>query len=168
MTTQSKILDSPDRLVLDELPETKDPDRSLALLVLDLARIFRSDFARRLKHLGLTHTHWRVLGYLYREDGQIQTELARQVDLEKAPLGRVLDKLEDTGWIERRPDDTDRRAKRVYLTEKMLPHGPELVGAVVDMYQQALVGMATEDRDRLIDLLLLMRGNMGAPLSDED
>jgi DNA-binding MarR family transcriptional regulator len=63
--------------------------------------------------------HWAVLAYLD-EDGVRASELARLTARHKQVVGRVVDELEDLGYVERRPDPGDRRAKLVVPTKKGL------------------------------------------------
>lgn len=91
-----------------------DLTRLIHEISLMIARIFN----RRMKESGLTRSQWQVLYQLNRKDGQTQTELAELLIIAKPPLGKMVDRLESEGWVERRADAADRRAKRVFLTEK--------------------------------------------------
>src|SRR3546814_18068725 len=79
----------------------------------------RVAFDRRGRELGLKRSQWWVLTALYAREGVTQSELAAFMELEKATLGRLLDRLEDKEWVERRPDRADRRTKRVDLTDRV-------------------------------------------------
>jgi MarR family transcriptional regulator, transcriptional regulator for hemolysin len=59
---------------------------------------------------GITRAQWAVLVRLDRSEGLNQSELAEMLDLQPITLTRLLDKLSDSGLIERRPDPDDRRA----------------------------------------------------------
>ena len=80
--------------------------RALGWQLHDLYRQFGKGWAANLTSSGLplTPMQGRVLANLFRDDGMTQTELADQVAMDKAPLGRMLDRMEEEGWIERRPD----------------------------------------------------------------
>ena len=67
---------------------------------------------------GLTTTQFFLLTALYEEDGIFISALARMVALDKATLTGMLDRLERDGFAQRRADPEDRRAIRIYLTEK--------------------------------------------------
>jgi DNA-binding MarR family transcriptional regulator len=84
----------------------------------DVSRLMRTVFDRRMRKLGLTRAQWLALTRLHRRPGASQQELADMMEIEKAPAGRILDRLQDKGWIERRADATDRRINRIYLTER--------------------------------------------------
>lgn len=67
----------------------------------------------------LKHRHGAVLAYLDR-GGVRATELARQSGLHKQLIGTLVDELEALGYVERRPDPSDRRAKLVCPTKRGL------------------------------------------------
>ena len=98
-----------------------DLDQNLGLLVQEVSLLMRKHFNRLVREMGLTAPQWQVLAELYREQGITQTELADALVMAKSPLGKLLDKLERTGLIERRNDKLDRRAKRIHLTQSRRP-----------------------------------------------
>ena len=71
-------------------------EHTLGWLFIDIHRLLSKNFEGRIKSLGLTRAQWRVLMCLKRsEDGITQTELADVAETEKAPLGKILDRLEE-------------------------------------------------------------------------
>lgn len=74
-------------------------------------------FGRTVQPLGLTIIEWYILRALYERDGQHASELARAVGRAATSFTPNLDKLQDKGMIERRPDPSDRRAVHIYLTD---------------------------------------------------
>ena len=91
-------------------------DQRLGFLMHDVSRLRRSVFDEFMKPGGVTRSQWWVLAHLSRHDGMIQSDLASVLELGKAALGGLIDRLEASGFIERRADGTDRRVKRVYLS----------------------------------------------------
>lgn len=75
-------------------------------------------FRKAVRPLELTVIEWYILRALYDQDGQHASELARAVGRAATSFTPNLDKLQDKGMIERRPDPGDRRAVRIYLTDK--------------------------------------------------
>jgi DNA-binding MarR family transcriptional regulator len=76
--------------------------------------------------------HWAVLAYLD-EDGIRATELARLSGRHKQVVGRLVDELEELGYVERRPDPAARRAKLVVPTSRglgQMRRGDEIVAAI--------------------------------------
>jgi DNA-binding MarR family transcriptional regulator len=74
-------------------------------------------FDLQAKILGITRSQWWVLGNLSRhKDGIMQTELATLLDVGKVSVGGIVDRLEASGYVVRKPDANDRRAKHVHIT----------------------------------------------------
>jgi DNA-binding MarR family transcriptional regulator len=98
---------------------SKDLDTSLrfGFLIHDVSRLRRIVVDRSLKPLGITRSQWWVLAFLSRRDGMKQTALAGDLDLTRVAIGGLLDRLEAGGFVERRADATDGRARRVFLTK---------------------------------------------------
>lgn len=86
--------------------------------VADVTRLFRRVFDRRAAHLGLTRAQWRALSQIERAEGTTQAELAEHLDLEPIAVGRVIDRLVQAGFVERRGDPDDRRCWRLHLAPK--------------------------------------------------
>jgi len=84
-------------------------------------------FNRAIQPLGLTIIEWYILRALYERDGQHASELARAVGRAATSFTPNLDKLQQKGYIERRPDPTDRRAVHIYLTELAERHRKEVL-----------------------------------------
>lgn len=99
-----------------ELDEVARDSIRLSFLMHDVSRMRRNTYDQYMKPLGITRAQWWVLAHLSRHDGMVQTQLADVLEVGKASLGVVIEGLEASGWITRRPDPTDKRAKRVYLT----------------------------------------------------
>lgn len=135
-------------------------EATLGWLFQDVHSLMTRSFDRRLGRVGLTRSQWRVLSPLLREDGITQTELAEIVEIEKAPLGRSLDRLEETGWIRREQDQNDRRARRVYLTEKVSPIVDDVSDVVRGLFGDALKGLKTKDVETLMRHLLTIKSNI--------
>jgi DNA-binding MarR family transcriptional regulator len=87
----------------------------LAFLIHDVSRMRRSAYDQLIKPRGFTRAQWWILAHLSHHDGVMQTELAKSMDVGKASVGTLLERLEASGLIERRPDALDGRAKRVYM-----------------------------------------------------
>lgn len=123
---------------------------------LSSARIFNA----RVKDLGLTRGQWELIHLLYEDDGQTQTALATQLIMAKPPLGKMVDRLEAEGWVERRNDPVDRRAKLVYLTQKVEPLIEELEGIIDDIGNIATSGFNKKECETFARLLRLAEINL--------
>lgn len=149
MTAQAKKPQSEDQ---------QDLTRTIHEISLMISRIFN----RRVKDVGLTRVQWQALYLLYSRDGLTQTELADSLAMAKPPLGKVVDRLEEEGWVERRDDPTDRRANRVFLTEKVAPLIPELELLVDEIGAIAMNEISQADRITLVSLLEAVHTNLSA------
>jgi len=138
----------------------EDLSRNFGFVLNDVARLLRTIFDRRVKSLGLTRSQWWVLQHVFRNHGATQSELAEVLEIEKATLGRLLDRLVDKGWLRRESDAGDRRAKRIYLTEEVEPAMKAMRAAAAELRREAFLGLSAEEREQLIDCLLEVKGNL--------
>src|SRR3982074_2360874 len=89
---------------------------TLGFLLHDVARLLRRRFEQNARGPGLTRSQWQVLAYLALNEGINQSGLADLLEIEPITLGRIVDKLETLGLIERHPDPSDRRGGVFFLT----------------------------------------------------
>lgn len=136
---------------------------SFAYDIVETARAIRRDFDRRAAALGTTRAQWRVLARLGREDGQRQVALADALDVEPITLCRMVDRLAEAGLVERRPDDTDRRAWRIHLTGKAKPVIESLHALAEDFHRDLLDGVSAADRETAQRVLAKLRENLERP-----
>src|ERR1700738_4733964 len=90
----------------------------------ELQRLVRAYADKEAARFGITRAQWAVLAKVERNEGMKQTELAEQMEMQPITLTRLVDRLCDNSWIERRGDDTDRRVNRLYLRKA----GRQLLG----------------------------------------
>ena len=86
-------------------------------------------YGQIIEPLGLTVIEWYILRSLYEQDGQHASELARAVGRAATSFTPILDKLQNKDMIERRPDASDRRAVRIYLTSKGSSHRDQVMAS---------------------------------------
>ncbi|MBP6482219.1 MAG: MarR family transcriptional regulator [Pseudomonadales bacterium] len=87
-------------------------------VLFECARLLTRRFDARLAEMGFTRNQWLVMNTVYRNEGMRQTAIADATEIGAAPLGKVIDALQADGWLERRADLRDRRAKRLFLTRR--------------------------------------------------
>jgi len=87
-------------------------------------------FRRQVRSLGLTVIEWYILRALFEQDGQHASELARAVGRAATSFTPNLDKLQDKGLIERKSDTDDRRAVKIFLTDKAEAIRDDVVNSV--------------------------------------
>jgi MarR family transcriptional regulator, transcriptional regulator for hemolysin len=137
-----------------------DLNRSFGFVLHDTARLLSKRFDQRAKCLGLTRAQIQVLAYLVYHEGINQTGLADLIEIEPISLARLIDRMEQSGWVERRPDPHDRRAWQLFVTEKLKPVFDEMVEIGQEVRAEALNGLSAAERDQILELLLRVRGNL--------
>lgn len=142
--------------------------RYLAFLLMEAARLQRTVFDRRVRNLGFTRTQWIALRRVGEQPGVSQSELAELLEVEKASAGRLIDKLEEFGWLERRPDDTDRRVNRIYMTELGRRIHGQVSPIAEAMVEEELSGLTSKERETLADLLLNVKQQLQEMASAND
>jgi len=97
---------------------THDDEHYIGYSITDVGRLLRTVFERRVRAFGLTRAQWVVIARVHRRPGLSQSEIADILEIEKAPAGRLIERMEAKGWLERRDDANDRRVNRLHLTAK--------------------------------------------------
>jgi len=126
----------------------------------NIARRSRYRFDARARSRGITRAQWRVLISLSRVDGPTQSDLAEMLDVERITLCRMVDRLEESGLVERRRDEADRRAWRIHLTEKARPLIDELHGLADIFNADMLDGVDEAERATASRVLARVRDNL--------
>jgi DNA-binding MarR family transcriptional regulator len=129
----------------------------LGFLIHDVSRMRRTAFDQLMRPLGVTRAQWWVLAHLSRNDGMVQTQLADALDVGKASLGTFLERLEQSGLIERRDDPVDKRAKRVYMARAGHQLIKQMTQEEMRFNEQILEGLSIEDRETTIRTLTLVK-----------
>jgi DNA-binding MarR family transcriptional regulator len=137
-----------------------DPDSSIGFLISDVSRLLRRVYDRRVEPLGLTRAQWRVLVHLYRREGVSQTALAQILEIEKPTLGKLIDRLERKGWVERRIEDRDQRARRLVITDQARSMIDQMEALAEAVHADALDGVTDDETVRLHHTLLAVKANL--------
>src|SRR5579863_4630713 len=140
-------------------------DRDLMLLLNDVARLLRTRFDQRARARGMTRAQWVILARVNANPGLSQNELASILEVEPISVGRLIDRLEVRGLVERRPDPGDRRIWRLHLLPGAEPVLDEISKARDILGDQLLEGVAPAVRTKMVDALLKMKNNLTAESS---
>ncbi|EAS48164.1 transcriptional regulator [marine gamma proteobacterium HTCC2207] len=139
---------------------------TLGFIIHDVARMMRWNFERRAHEYNLTRSQWSVLVLLSWENGAQQKRLADIIGVTAITMTGLVDRLERNDWVERRQDPQDRRAKRVFLTDKVEPLIEKIKLVGIEVRESALKGISASERQQLTDLLSRMRANLCAQDAD--
>lgn len=126
----------------------------------ETARAIRRAFDQRAVDLGVTRVQWKTLARLKRQPGLRQVELAEILEMEPITLCRVIDRLEEIGLVERKPDPADRRAWRLEITPKAEPLIRKLKTVAAELTEQALSGMNNSEAEQFRSNLNMIRNNI--------
>ncbi len=141
-----------------------DETDRLGFLVHDAARLIRRRFERQASGAGLSAAQWRLLVRVAKEPGIAQARLAELLEIEPISVSRLVDRMEDGGWIERRPDPSDRRVRQIFPTCKADDAYGGIKSVAGEVYAAAMAGMTEAAKNGLIDGLKAINAN----LSDGD
>jgi MarR family transcriptional regulator for hemolysin len=118
---------------------------TLPFEIAETAHALRKAFDRRAVGLGVTRAQWKVLFRLTRQPGLRQIELADMLDIEPITLSRIVDRLEESGLVERKADPADRRAWRLHVTARAQPLIAKLRTIADAMIADAFEGIEPND-----------------------
>ena len=135
-------------------------EREIGFNISDVARLLRTYVDQRAREYGMTRAQWAALARVERSEGLKQTELAEILDLQPITLTRLVDRLCDSGLMERRADPDDRRAKRLYLTPAAQPVLEAMSRLGRDIMETVLTGLEPAARELLAAHLLTMKSNL--------
>ena len=141
-------------------------EREIAIAVSDVARLLKTYADQASKELGMTRAQWFVLSRVQHSEGIKQAELAGMCDLQPITLTRLIDRLCESGLIERRPDPNDRRANRLYLKPAAKPLLDRLADLGTDMMQIVLDGLSTSSIERMLKELNAVRDNLRTAIAN--
>jgi MarR family transcriptional regulator, transcriptional regulator for hemolysin len=135
-------------------------NREFAIILKDVARMLRTYADYKGNQFGVTYAQWVVLARLDRFEGLKQSELAEMLDLQPISLTRLLDRLCDSGLIERRSDPNDRRAKRLFLTPAAKPIIEQLGNLGEELMATTLAGVPRDSVEKMVAQLAIVKENL--------
>lgn len=137
-------------------------ETNVGYLLSDSGRLLRKTFDERVRSLGLTAVQARLLLSLVKFPDNNQAFYAERIEVEPITLTRIVDRLEESGWVERMADPSDRRARLLHLTDKsreiVEPLRTIIDGLVADMVE----GLTVQEQDALASLLVKVSENLSA------
>lgn len=137
-----------------------DDHPGIGFLLNDIARLMRVAFERRAAPLGLTRARWSVLAQLKRHPGVSQATLAQLMEVEPVTVTRLIDRLDRSGMVERRPDPDDRRVHRLFLTPAARPLLDQIQRLAREVRAEALEGIAADELATFVAVAERIRANL--------
>ena len=137
-----------------------DDDEYIGYVLSDVARLIRTVFDRRVRDIGLTRAQWLVLTRLYRRPGASQTELADMLEIDRASAGRMIDRMQKNGWVERRADSEDRRINRLFLTADARRAHKDMWAIAEATVDDALAPLSAVEREQFTRFAARVKGQL--------
>jgi MarR family transcriptional regulator, transcriptional regulator for hemolysin len=135
---------------------------TFGFLVTDVTRLMRKHFDRRAVRFQMTRAQWRALKRLHYSEGLTQNELAEFLEMEPIAVGRVIDRLQKAGFVERRADPSDRRCWRLHLLPKAHAVVDDMELISQKLFGEAQRGISAADMKTMISVLGRMKTNLNA------
>src|ERR1700692_930291 len=152
---------------METTPMARGPvDMNFLFTLGELQRLVRAYADKQAARYGITRAQWAVLAKVERTEGLKQSELAEQMEMQPITLTRLIDRLCDNGWIERRSDDADRRVNRLYLRKAARPLLGKLSGLRSELTATALEGISPSDAQRLLTQLETIKENVRSAIQN--
>jgi DNA-binding MarR family transcriptional regulator len=137
-------------------------DRDLLIVLNDVARLIRTRFDQHAREYGMTRAQWLILARLDRQPGMSQNELATICEVEPITVGRLIDRLEARGLVERRADPSDRRVRRLHLLPAAKPILSKIAHYKESLQDEINIGLDQSMHAALVDALLQIKMKLTA------
>lgn len=131
-----------------------DGIEQIGRLIAGITRTWRAILDERLAPLGLSEARWQCLLHLNRAGTPLsQVELADNMGIAPPSLVKLLDRLEEDGWLDRVPEPGDRRAKRLQLTAKARDMAQRIEAEASRLRQELFEGTSSTERQAFVTML---------------
>ncbi|PXW22427.1 MarR family winged helix-turn-helix transcriptional regulator [Paraburkholderia caballeronis] len=141
---------------------TFDLEKRFGFLIAEVGRLYGKrydDLARA--SLELTRAQCRVIAYLAHYGDLNQASLAEVLDVAPISAGRLVERLEEGGWVVRTENPNDRRELQVSLTKKASAVLTRARRVGDEVAAEALAGFTPEEADQFSAMLQRVRSNLG-------
>ncbi|CUR52070.1 MarR family transcriptional regulator [Nitrosotalea devaniterrae] len=114
------------------------------------------------KQLGLTPAQWKVILVLNIMDGLTQKEIAEKINVDGSTLVPVIDKMEQSGLVERKADSKDRRNNRIFLTKKSESTVDSIIMIILQLRKIIYNGISEDEISSTKNVLKILIKNSDA------
>lgn len=135
-------------------------DKNTPYLLGDSSRMLRRVFDERVRKTGATAQQARLLLNLERFPDRNQAFYADRLEIEPITLCRMVDRMEEAGLIERRPDPTDRRARLLHLTPRSMGEIERIKAALEGLTAAMLDGFDEAEQAQFAAMLVRVAANL--------
>lgn len=139
-----------------------DLEKRFGFLIAEVGRLCGKrydDLAR--SSLELTRAQCRMIAYLAHYGDMNQASLADLLDVAPISAGRLVERLEEGGWVSRTGNPNDRRELLVSLTAKAEAVLTRARRVGDEVAVEALAGFTPEEAEQFSAMLQRVRANLG-------
>ncbi|MBV1906360.1 MAG: MarR family transcriptional regulator, partial [Pseudomonadales bacterium] len=145
-----------DKNIADDDSKETHLGPKLGFLLNDLSKMITQIWDSRMKYADLTRSQWRAIGHVSRSPGITQIELAEALGVGRMAVTGIIDRLERKKLLIRKADSSDRRVKKVYVTEKAKKLLPSMKDVGDSVIQDMTDGLSDRQLQQLISGLTKM------------
>lgn len=135
-------------------------DYSISRWISILYRYGQGFISRRVEKYNLGSGHYVFLIALYNNEGISQKQMAEYLKIDKSSTAKAVRQLEKEGYIKREIDNNDKRAYKIYLTEKALDIKSELYRVIQEWEALLLSDLSPQEKEMSLKLLKKMAENV--------
>ena len=141
---------------------TDERKRAIALKLAAINRKLVQMFNQSAELSGMSRAKWTLIAAVHRLPGATQRQIATVLDVTEVTAGRLIDRLCEDGYLERRENPDDRRSYKIYLTDAAYPVLKKL-GEIATLHAgKAFAGFDEADLAKFDELLDVISRNTGA------
>jgi DNA-binding MarR family transcriptional regulator len=133
-----------------------------------LYRYGQNHISRQLGSYGIGSGQYIFLLALYKKDGISQEEISDHLKIEKATTAKAMKRLEKEGYIKRNTDSGDKRAYKVFLTQKALDLKPVIHNLLKNWAEVLMADLTENEKETIYQLLEKMAKNAFAGFEKKD
>lgn len=129
---------------------TKEP---IGKYISQIYRKGRAFMSKSLTEYDMGFGQMMFLLQLYKQDGISQEELSEVLNIDKGTTARAVKKLEEEGFLTREKDEFDKRAYKIYLTDKSKEKEDDVCNVLQEWENILTENITEEEKDTLINIL---------------
>ena len=132
----------------------------LGRLLVSVCRLHHTRADQSMDKIGLYRGQAFLLMVLSEQDGMTHSEIAEKLEISAAAATKVIKRMEQAHYVQRRADPADERVSRVYLQAQGHALIAEIHSTFGKLDRMMLDGLPEPDLERLRDLLTQMQANL--------
>jgi DNA-binding MarR family transcriptional regulator len=143
-----------------EPPVAERPPRSVGFLISQLGFFSSKGFTEALEPVGIEPREFLLMRFVAASEGQSQQAMAERLGVPASRMVALVDRLEEAGFVERRPNAEDRRIRELHLTRKGKGILERAGKIAIDYETRLCSGINRQEREQLIDLLQKLQAGL--------